>query len=93
MWEHSPPAGVSRVVGLRLSLISCSKYNKYSIFMSFTRSAYCSAKFVVLNKPGAGGEIAFAAIATPPRCLLDGRGQRARLQVSADDAKDAVHHG
>ena len=52
------------------------------------------AKFVVLNKPGAGGEIAFAGIAARGAGrLFDRRGQRARLQFHPDDAQDPVQHG
>ncbi|WP_354268219.1 hypothetical protein [Bradyrhizobium japonicum] len=52
------------------------------------------AKFVVLNKPGAGGEIAFAANrARSARRLFDGRRQRAGLQLPADDAQNPVLHG
>ena len=48
------------------------------------------AKFVVLNKPGAGGEIDPARRAGR---LLDRRGQCTRLQLHPDDAKNPVQHG
>jgi tripartite-type tricarboxylate transporter receptor subunit TctC len=50
-----------------------------------------NARFVVVNKPGAGGEIAVAAIARRPRCLRD-----RVVNVPGYNflpMKDPVHHG
>jgi hypothetical protein len=52
------------------------------------------AKFVVLNKPGAGRRDRICPDRPRrPGCLFDRRRQRARLQFHPDDAQDPVQHG